>query len=102
LFHCEGRLRNKFAIFADPRPMGHVHLNPVGPVVKLLARCLARLDRTVNELRSFWHVKLRSIAFQRITAGGRNGASRNEYARPWYVAGLDPLLDLDISASLAL
>src|SRR5439155_9695776 len=54
LFHCEGRLRNKFAIFADPRPMGHVHLNPVGPVVKLLARCLARLDRTVNELRSFW------------------------------------------------
>src|SRR6266704_6202566 len=56
LFDCEGRLRNQFAVSPDPRPMGHVHLDPVSAVVKLFARCLARFDRTVNELRSFWHV----------------------------------------------
>src|SRR5437762_13406530 len=78
LFHCEGRLRNQLAVFPDPRPMGHVHLNPVGAMVKLLARCLPRLDRSINELRSLWHVKLRTMPFQGITAGGRNGASRNE------------------------
>src|SRR5437868_13548036 len=76
LFHCEGRLRNQFAVSPDPRPMLHVHVNPVAAMAKLLARCLPRLYLSINQLRSSCHVKLRSIAFLRITAGGRNGASR--------------------------
>src|SRR5208283_1296609 len=60
------RLRYQFAVLADPvvtnpRPMRHINLDPVGAVVKLFARGLPRLDRSVNDLHALRHFDLRRV-----------------------------------------
>src|SRR6266536_4175758 len=52
----QGRLRCQFSILADPRTVRHVYLDPIGAVVKLLARRLARFNRAVNDLYALRHV----------------------------------------------
>ena len=64
------RLRNQFAVLADPRAVRHVDLDPVSAVIELLPRRFARLDRTIHDLRPLRHLKLGSVAFQRVTTGG--------------------------------
>src|SRR5207253_1513991 len=53
--HRQRRLRYQLAILANaavtnPGPMRHINLDPVRAVVELLARGLARLDRSVDDL----------------------------------------------------
>src|SRR5580700_6619813 len=77
--------------------MRHVDLDPVGSMIELLPRRLPSLDWAVDNLRAFGHVEFRSVAFERITACGRDGASRDEQARPRNVTLLDGLFNADIA-----
>src|ERR1700733_9349945 len=79
--------------------MRHVNLDPVSAMVELLPRRLPRLDRAVDNLRAFGHVEFRSIAFERITARGRNGAGRDEQSWPRNIALIDGLFDAHITVA---
>ena len=91
-FHGESGLRNQFAILSHPGTMRHVNLDPVGAVVELFARRLARLDRPVDDLRALGHVEFGRVAFEVVAAGGGNGAGDDEQPRPGNVAAFDRLL----------
>ena len=69
LFHCQRRLRHQVSLLVHPRPVRHVHLDPVRAVLQLLARRLARLDGTIHNLRALGHLQFRRIAFQVVPAG---------------------------------
>ena len=77
-FQSQGWLRNQLSVFAYPRAMRHVDLDPVRAVVELLASRLACLDRAVDQLGSLGQRQLGRVAFQRVSAGGRNRARRDE------------------------
>src|SRR5260370_24059199 len=77
--------------------MRHVDLDPVGAVIELLPRRLARLDRAVDNLYAFRHLEFGSIAFQRIAARGRDGASRDQQARSRNIALVDGLPDAHVA-----
>ena len=81
--------------------MRHVHLDPIGAVLELLPRCLARFRWTIHNLRAFWHDQLRSVIFQVVTARRGNGACGPEDARPRNRAFFDRLLDLDVTVPCA-
>ena len=102
LLHRQRRLRHQGALLVHPRAMRHVHLDPVGAVVELLARGLARLDRTVDELRALRHRDLGGIALQLVAAGAGDRARRDEHARPRDDALVDRALDADVAVAGAL
>ena len=81
--------------------MRHVHLDPVGAVVKLFAGRLARFDRTINDLRALGHHEFGSVAFEVVTTGGRNRAGDDEQPRPGDIAAFDRLLDSDVPVACA-
>ena len=99
--HRKRGLRNQFAILSHPGTMRHVDLDPVGAVVKLFARRLARFDRTINDLRALGHHEFGRVAFEVVATGGRNRAGDDEQARPGDVAALDRLLDSDVAVTCA-
>src|SRR5664280_2693287 len=80
-FQGKRRLRDQVAVFVGPRAMRHVDLDPVRPVLHLLARRLTRLNRTVDDLDPFGDLDLRRITFQRIATGRRNAARGGKDAR---------------------
>ena len=82
--------------------MRHVHLDPVGSVVELFARGLARRDRTIYDLCALGHLQLRRIAFQRISSRSRDGPRRHEEPRPGDIAALNRLLDAHITVARTL
>src|SRR5215469_7412573 len=92
-------LRVELALLVDPGAMGHVNLDPVRAVVKLLARSLASLNWSIDELCALRHVDLWRIAFQGIAASGRDCARDDEHARPGNESTFDGLLDADIAIS---
>src|ERR1700737_4163140 len=92
-------LRVQFTVLAYPRAMSHVNLDPIGPMIKLLASRLARLDRPVDDLRALGHVEFRSVVFQVIAAGGRDGAGHDNQSRPRNVALFDRHLDADVAVA---
>ena len=100
-FDRQRGLRNQFAVLSHPGTMGHVNLDPVGAVVKLFARRLARLDRTVDDLRALGHLEFGSVAFEVVAAGGGNRAGDDEQPRPGDVAAFDRLLDSDVAIARA-
>src|ERR1700756_4446983 len=102
LFHREGGLRGGRTLLIDPGAGRHVHLDPVGTVIELLARRLAGLDRTVDQLRPLRYCDLRRVALEVIAAGGGNGPRHDEHARPGNVALVDRLLDADVPVARAL
>src|SRR5207245_3119111 len=64
--HRQRRLRYQLAILANaavtnPGPMRHINLDPVRAVVELLARGLARLDRSVDDLHPLRPFDLRCV-----------------------------------------
>src|SRR4051794_23660526 len=67
-FNGQCGLRHEFSVLSHPGAVRHVDLNPVCAVVELLARRFARLNRTVDNLRTLRHLKLGSIAFEGIAA----------------------------------
>ena len=93
------RLRHQFAVLSHPRPMRHVHLDPVRAVVELLARGLARLDRSIDDLHALRHFDLRRVALERISSGGRDRARRNKQPRPGNVSAFNRLLDAHIAVA---
>src|SRR6185312_1507 len=99
LFDRERRLRNEIAFVVHPGTMRHVHLDPIGAVVELLARSLARLDWTINELSAFGNGDLGRVALKRISTGRRNRACGNEHSRAGNVAGVDRLFDSHIAVA---
>src|ERR1019366_4839899 len=82
--------------------MRHVDLDPVGAVLHLLARRLARLHRTIDDLNSLGDIDLRRIAFQGIAAGRRNAARGGDNPRSGDVALIYSHLDSDIAVTGAL
>ena len=100
-FHGERGLGDQFAILSHPGTMGHVNLDPVGAVIELFARRLARLDRAIDDLRAFGHVEFRRIAFEVVAAGGGDGAGDDEQPRPGNVSAFDRLLDSDVAVARA-
>ena len=97
--HSQSRLRYQFAVFSDPRPMRHIHFDPVGAVVKLLARGLTRLDRSVNDLHPLGHFDLGRVTLQRISAGCRDGARRNKQTRSGNVSAFNRHLDAHVAVT---
>src|SRR5205807_4822541 len=85
-----------------PRPMRHVDLDPVRAVIELLARGLARFDRTVDQLRAFRHRDLRRVSLQVVAAGGGDGARGSEDSRAGNASLIDGLLDADVAVSRTL
>src|SRR5580700_9396984 len=79
--------------------MGHVDLNPVGAVIELLARGLARFDGTVDDLDALRHFDLGRVTFEGISAGGRDGASGDEKTRPGNVSAFDGHFDADVAVA---
>ena len=78
LFDRERGLRHQFSVLTHPGTMGHVDLDPVRTVVELFPRRLSGLDGTVHDLCALRHVQLGSIAFQHVTARGRDGSRRDK------------------------
>src|ERR1051326_6667939 len=78
LLDRERRLRHEIALLVEPRAVRHVDLDPVGAVVELLARGLARLDRAVDDLHALRHLDLRRVALERIAAGRGDAARAGE------------------------
>src|SRR5215831_17990182 len=101
LLHCERRLRDELAILVCPRAMRHVHLDPVGSIVELLARRFPRLHRSVDYLYPLRHLNPWRVSFQRIAPGGRNSARGREDPRPGNVALVHCTLDADIAVTRA-
>ena len=101
-FHRQRRLRHQRALLIDPGAVRHVHLDPVGAVIKLLAGRLARFNRPVDQLRSLGHEDLRRVALEVVAPGGGDGARRHEHARARDVAFVDRLLDADVTVARAL
>src|ERR1700751_1591619 len=95
-------LRDELASIVHPRAMRHVHLDPVGTVIELLARRAPRFDRPVDQLRPLGDDDLRRITLERVTAGRGNRACGDEHARTRDVALLDGLLDADVAITSAL
>src|SRR5256885_514568 len=84
-------LRHEFSILADPGAVRHVDLDPVGAMVELLARRFAGLDWAVDDLCSLRHDQFGRVAFEVVSARRRDGARRDEQARPGNVTALDGL-----------
>src|SRR5438132_8554448 len=82
--------------------MGHVDLDPVRAVIELLARGLARFDRTVDQLRALRHRDLRRVSLQVVAACGGDGARGGEDARAGNASLIDGLLDADVAVARAL
>ena len=97
----ERGLRNQFTMLSHPGAMGHVNLDPVGAVVKLFARRLARLHRPVDNLRALGHDELGSVALEVIAAGGGDGAGGHKQPRAGDVAAFDGLLDAHVAIARA-
>jgi hypothetical protein len=97
LLDGQRRLRNEVALLVDPRAMGHVDLEPIGAVIELLAGRLARLDRTVDQLRPFRHFDLRSVTLEVVAAGGGDGACDHEHSRSRDASLIDGHLDSDVA-----
>src|SRR5207302_4038749 len=93
---------DQVALFVEPRAMRHVDLDPVRAMIELLARGLARLDRTVDQLRAFRHSDLRRVSLQVVAAGGGDGARGGEDARSGNASLVDGLLDADVAVSRTL
>src|SRR5580704_4855134 len=55
LFEGERRLRHQLAVFANPRTVRHVDLDPVGAVVELFASGLAGFDGAIDDLGALRH-----------------------------------------------
>src|SRR5439155_18610649 len=102
LLDRQGGLRNERTLLIDPRPVRHVHLDPVRAVIQLLARRLARLDGAIDQLRPLRHLELGRIPFQHVATARRDRARRYEHARARNVALVDRLLDADVAISRAL
>ena len=51
----ERGLRHQLAVLVAPRAVRHVHLDPVGAVVELLARGFAGFDGSVDDLHALGH-----------------------------------------------
>jgi hypothetical protein len=77
-FDGERGLRDQLAILANPGAMSHVYLDPIGSVIQLLARRFAGLDRSVDELRAFWHIQFGSVTFQHVAASRGYSARDHE------------------------
>src|SRR5262252_4864352 len=97
----EGRLGNEFSILAHPGAMGHVHLDPVGAMIELLACCFTRFDRTIYDLRSLRHFEFRCISLQRVAGGSRNRPSGDDQTWAGYISIIDRLLDPYIPVACA-
>src|SRR5271170_8167765 len=69
LLDGERRLRYQRALRIEPGAMRHVDLDPVGALVQLFARSLARFDGSVDELRSLGYGDLRRVALEGIAPG---------------------------------
>src|SRR5207244_1516603 len=85
------------AVLVRPRAVRHVDLDPVGAVFELLARRLARIDRTIDDLRALRDGDLGRVTFEVIAAGGGDGARGGEDAR----AGDAPFIDGHLDAEVA-
>src|ERR1700730_4459858 len=81
--------------------MGHVDLDPVGAVVKLLASRLSRLDRPVDDLCALGHVEFRRVTFEVVATGARNGAGGDNQPRPGDLAAFDRQLDANVAITRA-
>src|SRR6185503_20109626 len=66
-----------------------VELDPVGPVLHLLAHGLADGVGAVHDLHAFGHAQLPGVPAQRVHAGGSHGPGGHEHAR----AGNDAAVD---------
>src|SRR5712691_7768815 len=102
-FHRKSRLGNQIALLVEPGAMGHVDLDPIHPVIQLLAGRLAGLDGTVNDLDPFGQgaFNFRGIAFERIPAGSRDGPARSKDAGTGNISLFYGSLDIDITVSCA-
>src|SRR5580704_420375 len=79
--------------------MRHVDLDPVGAVIKLLTRGFAGFDGAVDDLRAFGHVEFGCVAFEVVSAGGRDGARGAEEARAGDGALGDGFADFDVAVA---
>src|ERR1700704_811912 len=77
--------------------MRHVHLDPVGALVELLARGPARLNWPIDEFHSLGKRQFGGVVLQRIATGARYGQSAYEHTWPGNVTGLNCLLDAHIA-----
>ena len=62
--HRQRRLRHELSVLIEPGAMRHVHLDPIGAVIELFARRLARFDGPVDELRPLRHGDLRRVVIK--------------------------------------
>ena len=90
------------ALLVHPGTMRHVDLDPVRAVLQLLTRDLAQLHRPIAKLRALGHHDIGIVAFQRISAGDRDGARNHQQARAGDKTGVDRLLDADVAVTGAL
>src|SRR5215472_13286111 len=97
LLQCQGRLRNQMALFVGPGAVRHVDLDPVGAVIELLPCDLAEFDRAIAELRAFGDHDIGVVAFERISAGGGDGAGHHKQPRSGNVPGVDGFFESDIA-----
>src|SRR5882762_4620519 len=102
LFHRQRRLRNQVSLLVHPRPVRHVHLDPVRAVLQLLPRRLPRFHRPIHKLRAFGHFQFRRITFQVVSARRRYRPRRAENSRSGNRSLFYRLLDLYVAVSRAL
>src|SRR5262249_47006036 len=81
--------------------MCHVNLNPVCAVIQLLASCFARFHWSIRNLCTLWHLQLRGVAFQVVSAGARDRARSCKEPRPRNRSFLDRLSDLYVTVACA-
>ena len=81
--------------------MRHVDFDPVGAMIKLFARRFSRFDRPINNLHSLRHLQFRCIAFEVVSASGRNSTCRHKQARAGNCAFRDRLFDSDVAVACA-
>ena len=101
LFHRQRRLRHQLSFLVHPRPVRHVHLDPVRAVLELLARSLARFHRAVHDLHALGHLQFRRVAFQVVAARRRDRSRCAKQSRPGDRPFFNGLLDFHVAVSRA-
>src|SRR5438045_4103578 len=81
--------------------MGHVDLDPVGPVIELLASRLSRLDWAVYDLRPLRHIEFRRVALEVVASRRGASPSGNYEPRPTHATFLDCHLDTNLPIARA-
>src|SRR5690242_12959838 len=100
--HGKRGLRNKLSLSVHPRPVRHVNLDPIGPMIQLLTRSLAGFDGPIHDLRALRNIELWSVVLEVVSSGCGYGPRCAKKPRSRNCALLDGLLDFNIAVARAL